>query len=158
LLNANTYQVGWCIEASFFWSTCFTKCSVLMFYRHLVAGTFSIKLRVAVWVGVTVLVLYSISFQILALTTCLPIASNWRQFDVTYTSKYHCLSMASQIRIVQAGAVLSVGTDFYSVMLPACMLMQIPMSMRQRIGIGFVLTMGFVYVTVTILAGYGMVC
>jgi hypothetical protein len=66
--------------------------------------------------------------------------------------------MASQIRIVQAGAVLSVGTDFYSVMLPAWMLMQIPMSMRQRIGIGFVLTMGFVYVTVTILASQGMVC
>jgi len=121
-----------------------------MFYRHLVAGTFSFKLRVAVWVGVAVLLLYTISFQILALTTCLPIESNWRQFDATYQGKYRCLSEASQIKIVQVGAVLSVGTDFYSVMLPAWMLMQIPMSMRQRVGIAFVFTVGFVYVTLTI--------
>jgi hypothetical protein len=42
-------QMGFIVEVLFFWSTCFTKVSVLMFYRRLVEGTLSKKFRLAIW-------------------------------------------------------------------------------------------------------------
>jgi hypothetical protein len=136
-------KVAWWIEVTFFWSTCFTKISVLMFYRRLVRNTYSNRFKIAIWCGIGFLVLYTIVYQALAMLTCRPLDAFWMQYSGTYHKKFSCWPNETQVKIVISAGCLSVLTDLYSVVLPASLLMKIRISKRQKSGLIFVFGIGF---------------
>jgi len=142
----NAVQMGWLSAALFLWSTAFTKVSVLLFYRRLVAGTYSKRFKWAVWSAIAFIITYTSILFILLLATCVPLESYWRRLEPTYTHDYHCASTSLQGGVSKLGGALSVITDFYSVLLPAILLLRIQITRRQRIGLVFIFGLGFLVV------------
>ncbi|KAF2434105.1 hypothetical protein EJ08DRAFT_694126 [Tothia fuscella] len=140
--------VGWLVEALFFWSTCFTKVSVLMFYRRLVVGTYSRKFKWAIWIAISFVIAYTIVFFIIICVGCFPVEATWRQFDSQWVIKnqFTCAPRNTAIHLAELVGGLSVITDFYSVMLPAVLLMQIRLNKRQKYGLFFIFGIGFLVV------------
>lgn len=68
------------------------------------------------------------------------------QYDPTYQKSFTCFSNESQIKTAYLVGSLSVVTDFYSVVLPAWLLMRIKISRRQKVGLAFIFGVGFLYV------------
>lgn len=139
-------EYAWLIIALFLWSTAFVKISVLLFYRRLVAGTYSKRFKWALWSAIAFIVLYTIILFFLHCFSCVPLEAQWRQFDLSYTERHYCASPKVQGAIAELGGALSVITDFYSVMLPAMLLLKIKITRRQRIGLMFVFALGFLVV------------
>lgn len=131
------------LEALFLFSSAFTKISVLLFYRRLVAGTCSRRYKYALWIAIFIVVAYSVTFLVLLCVTCTPIQAAWRNVDPTYTEPWHCVSPAEQDSISKLGGALSVVTDFYSVLLPAVLVLQLKITRRQRLGLMAVFGVGF---------------
>src|ERR1700749_4777600 len=94
-------QLGWVLAGLFLWSTCFTKLSVLLFYRRLVTGTCSKRYKIAIWTAMAVVLIYTFIMFWLLVVTCTPIDSFWRRMDPTYTTPYHCTSNDAQTRVSQ---------------------------------------------------------
>lgn len=119
-----------------------------MFYRRLVEGTLSRLFKFAVWAAMAVVVLITICFPIALVTTCSPIEAAWMQHDGYWlaTHTFHCHSTAKQVAVAKLAGSLSVITDFYSVMLPAMLLLKIKINMRQKIGLLFIFGMGYMCV------------
>ncbi|KAF2396765.1 hypothetical protein EJ06DRAFT_482660, partial [Trichodelitschia bisporula] len=140
--------IGFIIEYVFFYSTCLTKISVLMFYRRLVAGTYSNKFKWAMWAAITFVVVYTIVVSFLVLFTCNPIPAVWKNYDLQWaqTHKFSCTSRPVQTWVAELTGALSVFSDVYSILLPAALLMRIRISRRQRIGLLFVFGVGFLVV------------
>ena len=152
--------MGFIVEVLFFWSTCFTKVSVLMFYRRLVEGTLSQKFRVAIWAAskllhlrqplkmlissVAFVIAYTISFFVVIVVACDPIRAIWMQFDLKWRAEndFTCTPQATQVHIAKLIGALSVVTDFYSVLLPAALVLQIQISRKQKIGLFFIFGLG----------------
>jgi len=136
------------IEIFFLFSTCSTKISVLLFYRRLVSDTCSRNFKLAVWVAIAFVVAYTITFLCLMLTNCDPVKATWMRHDFAWTEThpYKCASNHVVVAVSEAAGCLSVVTDFYSVMLPAALLMRIRINRRQRFGLIFIFGLGYLYV------------
>jgi hypothetical protein len=139
----DSHQYSFVIAVLFLFSTGFTKVSVLLFYRRLVAGTYSKRFKWALWTGIGFIVVYSFILFILLCVTCNPLEAQWLRLDFTYRGKYKCASPEQSQHISQFGGALSVITDFYSVVLPAMLLFKIKISKRQKIGLMFIFGLGF---------------
>jgi hypothetical protein len=61
-----------------------------MFYRRLVAGTFSPALKWALWVSIAFVALYSTGLAIFMLNMCYPVEANWKMYDPTWGRSYRC--------------------------------------------------------------------
>jgi hypothetical protein len=123
-----------------------TKVSVLMFYRRLVVGTYSPQFKWAIWAAIAFVVAYTIAFFVLVFTTCRPMEAIWRQYDPEWLARHphsYCVSNATITWISELAGALSVVTDFYSVMLPAALVMRIRVTRRQKYGLFFIFGMGY---------------
>lgn len=136
------------IQIAYFWAACFTKISVLLFYRRLASDSYSRFFKWTLLAGAAFLVIFTLTFQILLLFTCRPIAAAWLHWDPVYatTTDWSCMSIATQNDIAIVAASLSVFTDFYAVVLPASLLMRIRISTRQKVGLLLIFGLGFLYV------------
>jgi hypothetical protein len=116
-----------------------------MFYRRLVAGSCSQTFKWAIWAAIGFVIVYTIVFSVLLLTNCKPIEATWLQYNFgwTATHKYKCVSNPSIVAASKAAGGLSVVSDFYSVMLPAILLMRIRINQRQRYGLMFIFGTGY---------------
>jgi hypothetical protein len=116
-----------------------------MFYRRLVSGTYSLRFKWAIWTAIGFVIAYTIVFFILVMTTCTPLEAYWRQYDSAWTlsHRYHCSKNKYQVRLSELAGALSVVTDFYSVMLPAALIMRIRINKRQKYGLFFIFGVGF---------------
>jgi hypothetical protein len=116
-----------------------------MFYRRLVAGTYSRKFKWAIWCAIGFVIAYTITFFVVICVSCQPLEATWRQYDPKWTlkHKFTCAPKKNQVRIAELVGGLSVITDFYSVMLPAALVMQIRINKKQRYGLFFIFGVGF---------------
>lgn len=116
-----------------------------MFYRRLVSGTYSQTFKWAIWAAIAFVIIYTIIFFCLLITTCTPVEAIWQQFSFEWVEKhkFKCASDAKIVAASKAAGGLSVVTDFYSVMLPALLLMRIRISQRQRYGLMFIFGIGY---------------
>jgi hypothetical protein len=130
------------IGGLFLWSTCFTKLSVLLFYRRLVAGTYSKLYKIALWSAMGVILAYTLIMFSLLVGTCTPVDAFWRKFDPAYMEHYHCTGPRAQTKVSQLTGSLSVITDFYSVLLPALLVFRMTIPRRQRIALMLVFGLG----------------
>jgi len=135
-------QLTWLIALLFTWSTAFTKVSVLLFYRRLVADTYSRTYKLAIWVAIAFIAVYTVVITILQCSTCIPLEANWRRLNPNYTRSYRCGSTASQTSISVMSGALSVISDFYSVLLPALLVFRIQVTKMQRLGLLIIFGMG----------------
>jgi hypothetical protein len=129
------------------WSGLFTKLSVLLFYRRLVAGTASFRFKVAIWAAMIFVTLYTVIFSGILFLNCTPFSGIWQQYDVIWLAipgnTVHCLPIQKQFDLVTVAAVFSVFTDWYSVMLPAVLLLRIRMNVKQKYGLMFIFGLGY---------------
>jgi hypothetical protein len=88
-------------------------------------------------------VLFTIVFSVLVITACSPVEALWRRYDTAYTHPYKCSEIGRQVRLAKLAGALSIITDFYSVILPATLLLRIRINRRQRLGLLFIFGMGF---------------
>jgi hypothetical protein len=117
-----------------------------MFYRRLVVGTYSQNFKWAIWVAIAFVIAYTISFFVLLFTTCRPFEAVWRQYDPSWLAThphFYCADNGITTKISELAGALSVITDFYSVMLPAVLIMKIRVTKRQKYGLFFIFGMGF---------------
>jgi hypothetical protein len=65
-------------------------------------------------------------------------------FDLKWRAEndFTCKSQSTQVHIAKLIGALSVVTDFYSVVLPAALVMQIRISRKQKIGLFFIFGLG----------------
>ncbi|KAF2098059.1 hypothetical protein NA57DRAFT_76856 [Rhizodiscina lignyota] len=134
---------GRLIEVLFIPASCFNKVSVLLFYQRVVEGTCSRYYKVSVWVALIFCVLYSIVFEFLLFTICRPVEAIWMRYDPTYTANYHCVSPFTETWTTQLAGALSVFSDFYALLLPGFLLMQLNIPMRQKVGLYCIFGLGF---------------
>jgi len=136
------FESTWILEFFVIYSTHFTKLSVLLFYRRLVAGTVSKKFKLAIYLAIFFVVASLIIFTVLLFVTCKPFTYEWTQYS-TVVHQGVCVDTNTTI----AGAVIqgsfSVISDLYSVLLPAALLLRIRISKRQRWGLMFIFGLGF---------------
>ena len=93
---------------------------------------------------VAFVIAYTISFFVVIVITCDPVRAVWLQFDLKWRveNDFTCKPQATQVHIAKLIGALSVVTDFYSVLLPAALVMQIRISRRQKIGLFFIFGLG----------------
>jgi ABC-type Fe3+ transport system permease subunit len=118
-----------------------------MFYRRLVAGTFSKRFKWALWIAMAFVVITTVVISALLLTTCRPMHAWWMQYDLTWNTlnkdKMYCTPVKDTVAVGRLAGSFSVITDFYSVMLPAVLLMRIRINKRQRWGLIFIFGIGY---------------
>lgn len=135
-------------EFLFMYSILSTKISVLMFYRRLIAGTYSKKFKWSLWAGIAFAIITTVVPMSLLLRQCTPIEAIWRQWDLIYAYsnayKFHCQKMSVTVLVSRLGGAWSVISDFYSVLLPSLLLMNMKLNERQRIGLVVVFGLGYV--------------
>jgi hypothetical protein len=138
-------QYAFIIEQLFLVSTTCTKLSVLLFYRRLVKGTYSHRFKVAVWIAIAFVIISWIVFTVLVIVTCTPMSGYWMQYDLKAraSGKYKCTSQHLVVALSKLSGSWSVISDFYSIMLPAALLMRIKTNPRQRWGLMFIFSVGY---------------
>jgi hypothetical protein len=117
-----------------------------MFYRRLVAGTYSRKFKWSIWVAIAFVIAYTVSFFVLTFMTCRPFVALWRQYDLVWLAAhphFYCADNGIETKVSELAGALSVVTDFYSVMLPAALIMKIRITKRQKYGLFFIFGMGY---------------
>ncbi|KIW00067.1 uncharacterized protein PV09_08410 [Verruconis gallopava] len=142
-------RVGLAVEVLVLLSLCFTKVSVLMFYRRLVEGTVSRKFKFAVWAAIAFVVAYTIAFVAITFSGCKPVKALWLRYDIlgwAATHEFECWPAARAVVAAKLAGALSVVTDFYSVFLPVALVLQIRISRRQTIGLLIIFGIGLLVV------------
>jgi hypothetical protein len=132
--------VAWTAEFTFFIATCFTKVSVLLFYRRLLSPLCHHKvLFQIVWANIFFTVLYTTIFIMLSFTACRPFPSRWEHLAPGYSERYYCsdTSLAAPV----SGALGAV-SDLFAVVFPLTFLMALRMPLREKLTIYSVFTAG----------------
>ncbi|KIW06061.1 uncharacterized protein PV09_03234 [Verruconis gallopava] len=144
----NAIKYGFVISILYVWSTSLTKLSILLFYRRLVAGTYSKRYRYSIWIALAALVTYTIVIFALIMTTCFPLDAVWMKVVPAWVKghDYRCASNRAVIATSYASGILSVVTDFYTVLLPCWLFFSIQMDKKRRIATMSVFSVGFLVV------------
>jgi hypothetical protein len=141
-----TQQFNFIISFVGLGGTSLTKVSILLFYRRLVDGVFSRRLKWSVWAAILFVVLFTVSFMAFTLAECSPVRSSWEALDPTYHGGHKCIS-SRNIQIISIFfCALSIMTDFVTVTLPAYLLFaktQINFTRSQRIALIAIFFLGY---------------
>jgi len=129
------YKLFWISQVLFLWGTTCTKVSVLLFYRRLIAGTISNKLRWAIWSGIGFVIVYSTALFIYFCKVCTPIEAAWMSWDPTYQKPYRCILPVAMHPVAVTAGACSVIQDVYSIVLPFMLVLKVRMTPRERFGV-----------------------
>lgn len=89
-------------------------------------------------------VFFTAVFLILLFAACRPFKAYWRKYDVIHPlAHYHCPSDNTISALGTSAGAFSVITDFYSVTLPAALLMRLQITKRRRYALMFVFCVGY---------------
>jgi hypothetical protein len=134
-------------ELLIIWGGLFTKLSVLLFYRRIVAGAATMKFKIPIWVGMAFVTLYSIAFTALVTTQCSPVNGYWNRYVpewyAVHGSTLKCATPRYTYIISSVIGSVSVFTDWYCVMLPAVLLLGMTMNTRDKYGLICIFALGY---------------
>jgi hypothetical protein len=147
----------WCGELSFLVCGGLTKCSILLFYRRLVNGTYSTRYKWLIWTAIAFTIAYTFAFCVMLLANCTPTRAYWMAFDIRYalTEDYTCLD--TSIINTMAGVCAAI-SDVYSVVLPCILtwkLKSVPKA--QKIALFGIFSLGLVIVGVSGVRTYWLI-
>lgn len=136
---------AWVAQMVYLISTTCVKVSVLLFYRRLVAGTYSKRWKYATWAAIAFTVGYCVSFIFVLIFGCQPTQAYWLSYDVQYllTQEFYCVD-AKTANL--AAGILSVVSDLYAVLLPCLMLRHFDAPRKQKIALNLVFSFGLLVV------------
>ncbi|OJD36694.1 uncharacterized protein BKCO1_10000113 [Diplodia corticola] len=124
-------------------STCLTKISILSFYRRLGRGTYTTTFLLIVQTNMALIVAYLVSFSIVLVLTCRPVAAYWLQFSVVWAAQernsYRCVNEAANT--IAANAV-SIAQDLVACGLPSVLLWKLQMGRGKKFLLGALLGLG----------------
>ncbi|KAF2207066.1 hypothetical protein CERZMDRAFT_102763 [Cercospora zeae-maydis SCOH1-5] len=135
--------VTWIAELAFLLCSCFTKVSVLMFYRRLVDLTVSKYWIWTVMCAISFTIAYSLAFILLLVFNCSPTEAYWKSFNPSWKVEYTCVD--TTVVNLLAG-VLSIVSDLYSVILPCLMTRHLRLPAAQKLGLFLVFSLGLLAV------------
>lgn len=136
---------AWVAQIIYLISTTCVKVSVLLFYRRLVAGTYSKRWKYAVIGAIAFTIGYCVAFIFVLIFGCQPTSAYWMSYDATYllTADFYCVDAAKANLIA---GILSVVSDLYAVLLPCLMLWHFDAPRRQKIALNIVFCFGLLVV------------
>jgi hypothetical protein len=108
-----------------------------------VAGTYSTTYKWIIWCSIAFVVLYTFTFFIIIVMSCVPIYALWHQYDPGFKTPYRCSSSSSAYASSMVTGVLSVVSDLYSVLLPAYLLFSLAISRKRKLGLAVIFGAGF---------------
>jgi hypothetical protein len=97
----------------------------------------------AIYLAMFFVVASAITFTVLIVVNCSPVNYFWYQYEVPPRHSGVCSSQKHQFVAGVLAGSFSVISDFYSVCLPAALLLRIRISRRQRWGLMFIFGLGF---------------
>jgi hypothetical protein len=128
-------------------STATTKISILLFYRRLAEGSISTRFLYTVYAAIAFVVVYFIVFWINLFTGCRPFHAFWSQVDLVWAAenagKYYCFN---ELKNLVIAAIISVIQDFLACGLPTILFWKLKVPRRQKIALGAIFGVGFLYV------------
>jgi hypothetical protein len=104
-----------------------------------------LKFKIAIWIAMAFVTIYTIVYTVLIITQCHPISDFWNQYNLTWHQDHtaHCNGVEHQVRLAATVGALSVFSDWYSVMLPAALLFRIRVSYTQKFELLFIFGVGY---------------
>jgi hypothetical protein len=128
----------------------FIKLSVLLFYRRLVSRTTSFNYKIAIWSAMAFIVLYTVAFTLELFLACRPFNGFWNRYNLTVLQNdpgsVHCQSPRTAFVSATIAGALSVFSDWFSVMLPAVLLLQHNISVQRKLGLMIIFALGYMLV------------
>jgi hypothetical protein len=130
-------------------TTLFVKTSILLFYRRLSNGTVTPVFHWVLRCAIAFVVVTHIGIQITVFNSCKPLSSFWWQVDLEWLVTHHegvDYTCANEVAIYWWSMAFVTIQDFMTVILPICLLWNIRLPSRQKIALGCLFGLGFVYV------------
>lgn len=136
---------AWIAQMVYLISTTCVKVSVLLFYRRLVAGTYSKRWKYATIAAIAFTIAYCVSFIFVLCFGCSPLQAYWLSFDFVWLedNTYTCVK-GEQANLI--AGILSVVSDLYAVLLPCLMLRHFDAPRRQKVALNIVFSFGLLVV------------
>jgi hypothetical protein len=134
-----TEQYTWLAEWFFILSTTITKFSILLFYKRLVAGTYSRRFIWATRAGIYFNGASAIAFCLMLLLECRPMNAYWKAFGPDYKEPYTCSHEEISLPI---SGLFSVASDFYATLLPFLLLRRLQLPRPQKMALYGIFSLG----------------
>jgi hypothetical protein len=134
------FLIAWIAEIMFFVGTCFTKISVLLFYRRLLNPLcHSRVLFQIIWANIVFTITYTVVFIILSFAACHPFAARWEHLAPGHQKPYHCMDTSIAAPISSAFSAVS---DLFAVVFPLSFLLRIRVPLLEKLAIYSVFLVG----------------
>lgn len=130
---------AWLIEFFFLLGTACTKVSILLVYRKISSGSHTFWFIRLTWAAIAFTILYTISLSLELLLVCRPLPSYWNSYDPAYSKPYKCGNERGPIVFSAAASVFS---DIYSSVLPMLLTARLNLTIRQRVGLYTLFSLG----------------
>lgn len=140
-IGSNAHQIQWLSEGAFTLSICFTKISVLCFYRRLDPPCTK-SFRRILYVFIASTACYLLASLLTQLLICQPIAAYWAVPKPDALGR----TCTSQRVYYPVHGSLGVFSTFYTIAIPYSVLRNVPMSKVQRNGLRAIMGMSLVFV------------
>ncbi|KAL0936073.1 CFEM domain-containing protein [Colletotrichum truncatum] len=119
-----------------------TKISILLFYLKMFPRK---EIRIACWVLIGFNIAYFITFELISIFQCSPIDGAWKAWDKEYPAKCNNINVQGW-----AAAAFNIVLDIATLILPLGELYKLSMSMKKKIQIMLMFSVGFFVTLVSI--------
>ncbi|KAL7627957.1 hypothetical protein AAE478_002153 [Parahypoxylon ruwenzoriense] len=126
-----------------------TKISILFFYLKVFPKR---SFRIITWVLIAVNLVYAIIYDFLLILQCDPVSGAWRSWDGEFASK--CISINV---LGWSAAAINIALDIAVIVLPLPELFRLSLSLRKRLQIIAMFTVGFFITIVSIVRLYSLI-
>lgn len=130
----DSVKIQWLSEGAFILSISFTKISVLLFFRRLEPSC-SVAVKRTIYGFMTFTAVAGCSDLLVLLLQCRPVKASWTILDITQSNVGNCINKQTYY---PAHGLISGFSTVYTIMVPALVLQNIPMTKSQRTGLRWV--------------------
>ncbi|KAH7125892.1 hypothetical protein EDB81DRAFT_730175 [Dactylonectria macrodidyma] len=123
-----------------------TKISILLFYLKIFPAK---STRIACWVFIGLNIGYFIAFELVSIFQCSPIEGAWRAWDKEFPAKCNNINMQGWM-----AAVFNIVLDLGTLIIPLPALWALSLSLRKKVQIMLMFSVGFFIVRLQSLASY----
>lgn len=135
---------AWWTEILYVLSSSMVKISVLLFYRRL-SVNFTRTFLWATWIGIGINVTYMVTFILGLILICRPLDAYWNSFNPAW-AKTHKYSCGAENITLPVSSAISVLTDLYATLVPMLLITSIKKSMKEKVALYSLFSLGFVVV------------
>jgi hypothetical protein len=137
------------IEAVYLVQTCFTKVSILLFYRRMSGTAVSPVFRWLTRLSIAFVILGTVAFEIALFLSCRPLTSFWNQVNIYWVLAhqegvdYTCYNEGAEN---MAATVVSLLQDLIACFMPIVLFWSLQLPKRQKVALASIFFVGFLFV------------